>query len=97
MRAVQEFDSKFLYFARERLDGHPTSLSCSDASQIEIGPDDLLSPERVDSIKKEVVRIVDVDLQHDIDNLVNTHMLRNRVELGEPRSLTLLLVGSVTT
>ncbi|KAJ7918680.1 hypothetical protein B0H13DRAFT_2435218 [Mycena leptocephala] len=57
---------------------------------IDVEPEDLLSVSRVDAIKKEVVRIVDADLQHDIDNLIKTHMLRNRLESGEQKSLTLV-------
>ncbi|KAJ7912427.1 hypothetical protein B0H13DRAFT_2327434 [Mycena leptocephala] len=57
---------------------------------IDVEPEDLLSISRIDSSKKEIVRIVDVDLQHDIDNLVKTHMLRNRLESGEQKSVTLV-------
>jgi hypothetical protein len=57
---------------------------------IDVEPEDLLSISRIDSSKKEIVRIVDVDLQHDIDNLVETHILRNRLESGEQKSVTLV-------
>ncbi|KAJ7217825.1 hypothetical protein GGX14DRAFT_357510 [Mycena pura] len=59
---------------------------------IDVGPDDLLSAERVDAVKKEVVSVVDADLQRDIDNMVKTHLLRNRVELVDHETGTLSLV-----
>ncbi|KAJ7222336.1 hypothetical protein GGX14DRAFT_353047, partial [Mycena pura] len=61
---------------------------------IDMRPDDFLSAERVDAVKKEVVAVVDADLQRDIDNLVKTHLLRNRVgsELVDHETGTLSLV-----
>ncbi|KAJ6487246.1 hypothetical protein C8R47DRAFT_979351 [Mycena vitilis] len=50
---------------------------------IDVTADDLLSMDTVKGLQKKVVSIVDADLQHDIDTLVKTHMLRNRVETGE--------------
>ncbi|KAJ7021684.1 hypothetical protein C8F04DRAFT_972436 [Mycena alexandri] len=55
-----------------------------------VDADDLLSVDSIDSIQKKVVAIVDADLQHDIDNLVKTHLLRNRLEMGENKSLVLV-------
>ncbi|KAF7347327.1 Reverse transcriptase domain-containing protein [Mycena venus] len=57
---------------------------------IEVTPDDLMCPDTIQAITKQIVSIVDQDLQNDIDHLVRTHLLRNRLELGESRSLTLV-------
>ncbi|KAJ7864656.1 hypothetical protein B0H13DRAFT_2353537 [Mycena leptocephala] len=54
---------------------------------IVLGADDLLCSETIDAIRKEVITIVDTDLQRDIDRLVKTHLLRNRVESGKDKSL----------
>ncbi|KAJ6566128.1 hypothetical protein B0H19DRAFT_1024982 [Mycena capillaripes] len=59
---------------------------------IDVGSDDLLSTYRIESIKKEIVCIADPDLQRDIDNLVKTHLLRNRVEMGDHKTKKLSLV-----
>ncbi|KAJ6467524.1 hypothetical protein C8R47DRAFT_813643 [Mycena vitilis] len=52
-------------------------------------PDDFLCLESIKDIAERVVHIVDADLQSDIDHLVKTHLLRNRLELGDERTLTL--------
>ncbi|KAJ6455520.1 hypothetical protein C8R47DRAFT_1166133 [Mycena vitilis] len=52
-------------------------------------PDDFLNIDTVQGIAERVVKIVDADLQSDIDRLVKTHLLRNRLELGDENSLTL--------
>ncbi|KAJ7656247.1 hypothetical protein DFH06DRAFT_991790 [Mycena polygramma] len=52
-------------------------------------PDDFLNIDTVKGIAERVVKIVDADLQSDIDRLVKTHLLRNRLELGDEKSLTL--------
>ncbi|KAF7356855.1 Reverse transcriptase domain-containing protein [Mycena venus] len=57
---------------------------------IEVTPDDLLCSETVEAIAKRVVSIVDTDLQRDIDRLVKTHLLRNRVETTEDKSIRLV-------
>ncbi|KAJ6519050.1 hypothetical protein C8R45DRAFT_807073 [Mycena sanguinolenta] len=52
-------------------------------SPIVLSPDDLLCCETVEAVHKRVVEIVDASLQEDIDRLVKTHLLRNRLELAE--------------
>ncbi|KAJ7704257.1 hypothetical protein B0H16DRAFT_1828523 [Mycena metata] len=52
---------------------------------IEAGPDNLLSMVFVDMLEKRIVEIVDADLQHDINHLVKTHLLRNRLEKADNR------------
>ncbi|KAF7357586.1 Reverse transcriptase domain-containing protein [Mycena sanguinolenta] len=54
---------------------------------IVLTPDDLLSVERVEALRKEILDIVDTGLQRDIDGLVKTHLLRNRLEVGEDNCL----------
>ncbi|KAJ7611966.1 hypothetical protein DFH06DRAFT_1371565 [Mycena polygramma] len=49
---------------------------------IDITVEDLLSLDAVKGIKEKMVKIMDADLQHDVDTLVKTHMLRNRLEPG---------------
>ncbi|KAJ7017778.1 hypothetical protein C8F04DRAFT_891655, partial [Mycena alexandri] len=56
---------------------------------IEVGPDNLLLMDSVNAIEKRIVQIVDTDLQRDINHLVKTHLLRNRLEMGKDRSLAL--------
>ncbi|KAF7338065.1 Reverse transcriptase domain-containing protein [Mycena venus] len=55
-----------------------------------LGPDDLLCSKTIDTVSKEIITIVDKDLQRDIDRLVKTHLLRNRVEMGKDKSLGLV-------
>jgi hypothetical protein len=38
---------------------------------------------------KQIVAVVDADLQRDIDRLLKTHMLRNHLEAGEDKMLRL--------
>ncbi|KAJ7162220.1 hypothetical protein C8R46DRAFT_904152 [Mycena filopes] len=57
---------------------------------VHVGADDLLSVDSVNSIISRVSSAADADLQRDIDTMVKTHLLRNRVELGEDKSLTLI-------
>ncbi|KAJ7140770.1 hypothetical protein C8R44DRAFT_726490 [Mycena epipterygia] len=57
---------------------------------LEIAPEDLLCAKSIEAIAKKIVSIVDADLQHDIDHLVKTHLLRNRLELGDEKSLSLV-------
>ncbi|KAJ7679003.1 hypothetical protein DFH06DRAFT_1165435 [Mycena polygramma] len=52
--------------------------------------EDLLSLDAVKGIKEKMVKIMDADLQHDVDTLVKTHMLRNRLEPGETESMSLV-------
>ncbi|KAJ7887948.1 hypothetical protein B0H13DRAFT_2342185 [Mycena leptocephala] len=59
-------------------------------TSIHVQPDDLLDIKRIDAVMKRVVQVVDMDLQRDIDRLVKTHMLRNQLEMGDDRSLTLV-------
>ncbi|KAJ7018011.1 hypothetical protein C8F04DRAFT_1330302 [Mycena alexandri] len=56
---------------------------------IEVGPDDLLSIDFVNALETRIVQIVNTDLQNDIDRLVKTHLLRNRLEMGDDRALVL--------
>ncbi|KAJ7123211.1 hypothetical protein C8R46DRAFT_1253308 [Mycena filopes] len=56
---------------------------------IEVEADDLLSVDSITAIEKRVVAILDDDLQRDIDRLVKTHLLRNRLEMGDEKSLVL--------
>ncbi|KAF7343057.1 hypothetical protein MVEN_01736100 [Mycena venus] len=56
-----------------------------------LGADDLLCSKTIDAVRKEVITIVDADLQRNIDRLVKTHLLRNRVEMGKDKSLGLRL------
>jgi hypothetical protein len=56
---------------------------------IEVVPDDLLCVESIEAIAEKVVKTVDADLQHDIDRLVKTHLLRNRLERGDNDSMIL--------
>ena len=47
----------------------------------------------IDTIMKRNILIIDMDFQRDIDNIVKTHLLRNRVELvgvEETQSLSLV-------
>ncbi|KAJ7494670.1 hypothetical protein B0H11DRAFT_2002927 [Mycena galericulata] len=55
-----------------------------------VTPEDLMCADSIDAIAKRIVTIVDTDLQLDIDRLVKTHMLRNRLELGDDKSLSLV-------
>ncbi|KAJ7438023.1 hypothetical protein B0H11DRAFT_1829642, partial [Mycena galericulata] len=57
---------------------------------IEVTADDLLCVATVDAIAEKIVTIVDADLQYDIDHLVKTHMLRNRLESTEDKSQRLV-------
>jgi hypothetical protein len=57
---------------------------------IEVSPDELLSAKSIEALVKKIVTVVDADLQRDIDNLVKTHMLRNRLEPGEDKTLRLV-------
>jgi hypothetical protein len=57
---------------------------------IEVSPDDLLSVDFIDSLIIRIMDIADADLQFDIDNLVKTHLLRNRLEPREGNSLNLV-------
>ncbi|KAJ7090615.1 hypothetical protein C8R44DRAFT_990643 [Mycena epipterygia] len=57
---------------------------------LEIAPEDLLCAKSIEAMAKKIVSIVDADLQHDIDHLVKTHLLRNRLELGDEKSLSLV-------
>jgi hypothetical protein len=57
---------------------------------VNILPDDLLCATSIEKLAKRVVEIVDADLQHDIDRLVKTHLLRNRLERADDRCLTLV-------
>ncbi|KAJ7694012.1 hypothetical protein B0H14DRAFT_3530891 [Mycena olivaceomarginata] len=59
-------------------------------TSITLGADDLLCSATIDAVRKEVITIVDADLQGDIDRLVKTHLLRNRVEMGQDKSLGLV-------
>ncbi|KAJ7145503.1 hypothetical protein C8R46DRAFT_1130574, partial [Mycena filopes] len=43
----------------------------------------------ITAIEKRVVSILDDDLQRDIDRLVKTHLLRNRLEMGDDKALVL--------
>ncbi|KAJ7889623.1 hypothetical protein B0H13DRAFT_1610154, partial [Mycena leptocephala] len=56
---------------------------------IEVAPHDLLCVKSIEAITERVVKIVDADLQHDIDHLVKTHLLRNRLERGDDDSMIL--------
>ncbi|KAJ7245740.1 hypothetical protein C8J57DRAFT_1725083 [Mycena rebaudengoi] len=57
---------------------------------IEVTPDELLCADSVKSLINQVTKVADSDLQYDIDNLCKTHLLRNRVESSEDKSLTLV-------
>ncbi|KAJ7450879.1 hypothetical protein FB451DRAFT_1526864, partial [Mycena latifolia] len=58
---------------------------------VEVSPDDLICRDFVTGLVKKVKLIVDADLQYDIDHLVKTHLLRNRLEMGrEERTLQLV-------
>ncbi|KAJ7711130.1 hypothetical protein B0H14DRAFT_3902606 [Mycena olivaceomarginata] len=57
---------------------------------IVVTPDDLLCSKTIEDIAKRIVGIVDDDLQRDIDRLVKTHLLRNRVERGEDKTSRLV-------
>ncbi|KAJ7290928.1 hypothetical protein C8J57DRAFT_1491456 [Mycena rebaudengoi] len=57
---------------------------------IEVSPDNLLSADFIDSLIIRITDIADADLQFDIDNLVKTHLLRNRLEPGEGNSSNLV-------
>ncbi|KAJ7157725.1 hypothetical protein C8R46DRAFT_1195605 [Mycena filopes] len=57
---------------------------------IDVGADDLLSIDSINDIIKRITSGVDADLQRDIDSMVKTHMLRNRVEMGENKALALV-------
>ncbi|KAK7033102.1 hypothetical protein R3P38DRAFT_3186647 [Favolaschia claudopus] len=46
---------------------------------VELQADDLLCEATVKATIADITRIVDEDLQHDIDTLVKTHLLRNRL------------------
>ncbi|KAJ7155318.1 hypothetical protein C8R46DRAFT_997193 [Mycena filopes] len=56
---------------------------------IEVQADDLLSVDSINAIEKRVVAVLDDDLQRDIDRLVKTHLLRNRLEMGDDKALVL--------
>jgi hypothetical protein len=53
---------------------------------VDLSPDDLLCVKTIEDVAKRVIAIVDADLQHDIDRLVKTHLLRNRLERGDDNS-----------
>ncbi|KAJ6626089.1 hypothetical protein B0H10DRAFT_1906984 [Mycena sp. CBHHK59/15] len=55
---------------------------------IEVSPDDLLCVKTIDAVMKDVLAVVNADLQRDINWLVKTHMLRNQLEMGADKSLT---------
>ncbi|KAJ6536218.1 hypothetical protein B0H19DRAFT_1271009 [Mycena capillaripes] len=57
---------------------------------IMVGADDLFCAETIGDVKKKVISVVDADLQRDIDILVKTHLLRNRLEMCDQQSLTLV-------
>ncbi|KAJ7148422.1 hypothetical protein C8R43DRAFT_1088393 [Mycena crocata] len=58
---------------------------------IEVTADDLLCTDSIEAIEKRVIAVADADLQHDIDRLVKTHLIRNRVELdSSDKSLRLV-------
>ncbi|KAJ7157667.1 hypothetical protein C8R43DRAFT_1183068, partial [Mycena crocata] len=59
---------------------------------IEVTADDLvLFTDSIEAIEKKVIAIADADLQHDIDRLVKTHLIRNHgVELDTDKSLRLV-------
>ncbi|KAJ6481965.1 hypothetical protein C8R45DRAFT_1151227 [Mycena sanguinolenta] len=57
---------------------------------IVLTPDDLLCVDTVESVRKQILDIVDVDLQRDINGLVKTHLLRNRLETGEDKCLKII-------
>ncbi|KAJ7020949.1 hypothetical protein C8F04DRAFT_1274271 [Mycena alexandri] len=58
-------------------------------SLIEAGPDDLISMDFVKDLEKRIVQILDANLQHNLDRLVKTHLLRNLLETGNDRCLYL--------
>ncbi|KAJ7503252.1 hypothetical protein B0H11DRAFT_1629693, partial [Mycena galericulata] len=57
---------------------------------IDVSADDLLCDDTVEAIAEKIVTIVDADLQYDIDHLVKTHMLRNRLESADDKSLRMV-------
>ncbi|KAJ7127518.1 hypothetical protein C8R43DRAFT_1210690 [Mycena crocata] len=57
---------------------------------IEVMADKLLCTDSIEAIEKRVIAIADADLQHDIDRLVKTHLIRNRLELDTDKSLRLV-------
>jgi hypothetical protein len=79
---------------RERKAGWVTDLAIllrRLPPSVEATSDHLLCRNTMEGLAKKIVSIMDEDLQHDIDCLVKTHLLRNRLENGEDRGLQLVV------